>query len=119
MWTVISVSLIVIASMVGVTEILRTVWLWLMRPKEDPPKTMVVFLKDNIAISQLNSAMEQLTWDGLSSFNLIVGIDCGLSERCKKEVIKRVACCPQMVFGTASLLENVEKLLIRMIVKFV
>ena len=110
MWTVVSVCLIVITSMVGVTEILRSVWLRLMRPKEDPPKMMVVFLKDDIAVAQLNSAMEQLTWEGLGAFNLIVGIDCGLSEHSKKEVIKRVAGCPQMVFGTQSLLENIEKI---------
>mgnify|MGYP003297214811 CR=1 FL=1 len=108
MWTVISVCLIVIVSMVGVTEILRTIWLYLMRPKEDPPKIMVVFLKESIAIQQLNSAMEQLTWEGLRSFNLIAGIDCGLSDKTKKAVIKRMASCPQMVFGTAALLDNIK-----------
>lgn len=108
MWTVFLVCLIVITSMVGVTELLRSLWLYLMRPKEDPSRVMLVFLKEGIAVQQLRSAMEYITWEGQKSFCRIAAIDCGLSEDSRNAVIKIIARSPYMIFGTNALLEYVE-----------
>lgn len=69
---------------------------------------MLVFLKEGIAVQQLRSAMEYITWEGQKSFCCIAAIDCGLSENSRSAVIKIIARSPYMVFGTQALLEYID-----------
>lgn len=108
MWTVTAVCLVVITSVFGITELLRRFWLFLMRPKDDPPKGMLIFLKDDICFEQLHSATEYLAWEGKKQFFFISAIDCGLSEKNKKAVANLVNKSPDIIFGDKALIDCIN-----------
>lgn len=108
MWTVISVCFIVIISLVGVTELLRKFWLFLMRPKEDPPRVMVVFLKEGIAVQQLRFSAEYLSWENGKTFCAVAAVDTGLSEESRRDVEKIVNSRSDMIFGDAALIDCIN-----------
>lgn len=90
MWMVISVSFVVIAAILGVTEILRRFWLFLMRPKQTPPAIMVITLKKDIAVQQLRYALEFLSWEKSGDFSLVAVITSNLDEKEIYEIQKIV-----------------------------
>lgn len=88
MWTVISVSFVVITAILGITEILRRFWLFIMRPKGTPSAIMVIYLKEEIAIQQLRYALEFLNWEKQGDFSAVAVITAELSEETHKTVEK-------------------------------
>ena len=90
MWTVISVSLVVIFSVLGITEILRRFWLFLMRPKGTPSAVMVIYLREDIAVQQLRYALEFLSWEKQGDFSAVAVITAELSLKTSEE-IKKIA----------------------------
>ncbi|MBQ4154419.1 MAG: hypothetical protein IJE01_04365 [Clostridia bacterium] len=86
MWTVLSVSFIVVTSIYGITEILRELWLYFLRPKNSPPGFTVLLLKEDIFKEQLRFAMEHLSWERPKNFSGLIVIDTDLSEKSKKEL---------------------------------
>ncbi len=108
MWTVVIVSFIVIMMLVGITELMRKIWLYLMRPKGDTPRVMLIFLKDDIFAEQIQSAMEYIAWEGRRAFCSVAAIDCGLSEENKlaaKNLADRYA---NVIFGDADLKQCIQ-----------
>lgn len=108
MWTVITVALAIIAVLFGLTELLRRCWLYFMRPKDDPPGIMLIFLKEDIAVEQLRYAAEYLSWEGEKSFFAVAAIDTGLSEKTKSEVLKIVNSRYDMMFGEKDLVNFIK-----------
>ena len=88
MWTVISVSFVVITSVLGITEMLRRFWLFLMRPKENPSGIMVIRLRDDIAIQQVRYAFEFISWEKRGDFSAVAVITSGLSEKTTEDIMK-------------------------------
>jgi len=88
MWTVISVSFVVIAAILGITEILRRFWLFLMRPKNTPAAIMVLDLTEDVAVQQLRYALEFISWERRGDFSAIAVITEKLSEKTIEEVKK-------------------------------
>ena len=43
MWEATVIGLAVVVFVFGLTELLRLLWLYLLRPKGDPPRVLVVF----------------------------------------------------------------------------
>lgn len=103
MCVVILLSIGIIVLLVGVTELIRRFWLYLITPKDAPPKLLMVFLKDDIAIQQLRAAAEYISWEGPKIFYGIAAIDAGLSDETKAQVIKLVNSRSDMFFGDAEL----------------
>lgn len=109
MWIVISTVIITLMTIAGITGLLQQLWLFLMRPKGDPPRMLVVFLKNDICVQQLRAAMEQLRWDGNSEVGVIAAVDCGIDEA-SKEICERIANEQHnVIFGTAELLRCLEE----------
>ncbi len=103
MCVVILLSIGIIVLLVGVTELIRRFWLYLITPKDAPPKLLMVFLKDDIAMEQLRAAAEYISWEGPKIFYGIAAIDTGLSDETKKQVIKFINSRSDMFFGDAEL----------------
>lgn len=105
MWMVILLSVAVITMLVGITELIRRFWLYIITPKDAPPKLLMVFLKDEIAVQQLRAAAEYISWEGAKPFYGIAAVDAGLSEETKKQVLKVVNSRSDMLFGK----DDIEK----------
>lgn len=88
MWLVLSVSFVTFTAVLGITEILRRFWLFLMRPKGTPSAVMVVKLKEEFAVQQLRYALEFLSWERKGDFSYVAVIPSELSEKTYKEVEK-------------------------------
>ncbi len=97
MWMVISVCFLVLTSLIGITELLRQLWLFVLRPKEDPPRMLVVFLQSGIAVSQIRSAMEYLSWEREESISGIVAVTDRLAVSEKEEIRQVIKALPQVV----------------------
>lgn len=90
MWTVIAVSFVVLTSVLGITEMLRRFWLFLMRPKNAPMAVMVIHLKEDIAIQQLRYALEFISWEKKGDFSMLAVITSSLSAKTVNQVKKIV-----------------------------
>lgn len=88
MWTVISVCFITFTSILGITEMLRRFWLFLMKPKGSPLAVMVVYLKEDIAVQQLRYALELISWEKQGVFSALAAVTTNLSEKTYNEVEK-------------------------------
>lgn len=84
MWTVISVCFLIVTSIYGITELLRELWLWLIRPKESTPSFITVVLKDGIFAEQLMLYEEYLAWESNKRVSGIIAITTYLSEENRK-----------------------------------
>ncbi|MBQ3088038.1 MAG: hypothetical protein IJC36_00210 [Clostridia bacterium] len=80
MWMIISVCFVTVTAILGITEILRRFWLFIMRPKDSPSAIMVVYLKEDIAIQQLRYAIEFISWEKQGDFSLLAVVTNRLSE---------------------------------------
>lgn len=87
MWTVFVIAAVVAVAMIGVTELLRRVWLFLLRPKDDPQRLIVVFLKKDIALQQLRSALEYISWDGGGHFCGVVAVTSDIDGKEKTDIL--------------------------------
>lgn len=90
MWLVLSVCFVTVTAILGITEILRRVWLFMMRPKGTPPAVMVVNLKEDVAVQQLRYALEFLSWEKKGDFSSVAVITNGLSDKTYND-IKKIA----------------------------
>ena len=90
MWLVLSVCFVTFTAILGITEILRRFWLFLMCPKGTPPAIMVVKLKEEFAVQQLRYALEFLSWEKKGDFLSVAVITTELSEKTYNE-IKKIA----------------------------
>ena len=70
MWLVLSVCFVTVTAILGITEILRRFWLFIMRPKGTLPAIMVISLKEDVAVQQLRYALEFLSWEKKGDFSL-------------------------------------------------
>lgn len=98
MWLVLSVSFVIFTAILGITEILRRFWLFIMRPKGTPPAVMVVNLKEEFAVQQLRYALEFLSWERKGDFSSVAVIPTELSEKTYNEVKKIVDSRNDVVF---------------------
>lgn len=80
MWTVVSVCLVTVFTILGITELLREFWVWLLRPKGSPPAFFTITLYDDIFLEQIRFAEEYVSWEGKKNFGAIVLISCNLSD---------------------------------------
>ncbi len=108
LWTVLTACFIIFVSVVGITELLRLVWLHWMRPKEDPPRILVVFLKEGIALQQLRSAVEYVSWEGQCFFGKIALIDDALSGKEKNQIMRAIEDLPMVLVGQEALQREVS-----------
>ena len=90
MWLTLSVCFITFIGIIGITEILRRFWLFIMRPKGTPPLILVVDLKEEIAVQQLRYALEFLSWEKKGDFSSVALISSKLSQKTYKEIEKIV-----------------------------
>lgn len=86
MWLVLTVSFVTVTSILGITEILRRFWLFIMRPKGTPPAIMVVNLKEDIAVQQLRYALEFLSWERKGDFSSVAVNSTELSDKTYNEI---------------------------------
>ena len=88
MWLVLSVLLVTLTAILGITEILRRFLLYIMRPNNSPPFLLVVKLNEDIAVQQLRYALEFSSWEKKGDFSAVVAITTTLSEKTNKEIEK-------------------------------
>lgn len=108
LWTVITACFIVLVSVIGITELLRLLWLHLMRPKEDPPRVLVVFLREGIALQQLRSAVEYISWEGQRWFGKIALVADGLPPAERRQILRAAESLPMVLVGTEALLAELK-----------
>lgn len=90
MWMVISVCFVTFTAILGITEILRRFWLFLMKPKGSPLAVMVIYLKEDIAIQQLRYGLELISWEKQGVFSSLAVVTTNLTEKTYNE-IKKIA----------------------------
>lgn len=105
MWMVLAVCFVTVISIVGITELLRKFWLYIMRPKGDPKRVLLIFLKDEIGVQQLRSAIEYISWESTNSFSAVAAVDCGMDENTKKSVLKIAQSRDDVIFGNTEMYE--------------
>ena len=88
MWYVFLCTVLCVISLLGLTYIFENLWLVLLRPKSDPPHTEIIYLKKEVCIQQLRSAIENLRWEGNHRINSLILVDLGISKTEKKEILK-------------------------------
>ena len=88
MWLVISVCFITVTAILGITEIIRRFWLFIMCPKDSTPFVLVVKLKEGIAVQQLRYALEFLSWEKQGYFSSVAVITTELKPETEKEIRK-------------------------------
>ena len=88
MWLVISVLVVTLTAILGITEILRRFLLYIMRPDNSPPFLLVVKLSEDTAVQQLRYALEFSSWERKGEFSTIVAITTKLSYKTNKEIEK-------------------------------
>ena len=98
MWLVLSISFVTFTAILGITEILRRFWLFIMRPKGTPPAVMVVKLKEEFAVQQLRYALEYVSWERKGDFSSVALITTELSEKTCNEVKKIAESRNDLVF---------------------
>lgn len=86
MWTVISVLIITVTAIYGITEMFRELWIWLLKPKNSPPAFFTVVLENDCYKEQLRYAEEYISWEGHKQFSGIIVIDSFLSDENKISV---------------------------------
>ena len=89
MWIIISMVFVVITSILGITELLRMLWFYTVRPREDLPYLLKVFLKKDIFVQQIRAALEYTSWESTKNFR---GITLNTNELSEKElsVVKKM-----------------------------
>ena len=90
MWLVLSVCFVTVTAILGITEILRRFWLFIMRPKGTLPAIMVISLKEDVAVQQLRYALEFLSWERKGDFSSVAVLTTELSDKTYNE-IKKIA----------------------------
>lgn len=105
MFAVLAICLAVITCIFGITQAFRMFWLWITRPKGDLPRIMIVLLKNDICIQQLQNALEYLNWEGCRKICTIAAVDCGLNEANAKKVSEFASHHPRILFGEEELSE--------------
>lgn len=90
MWLVLSVCFVTVTAILGITEILRRFWLFIMRPKGTNPAIMVISLKEDVAVQQLRYALEFLSWERRGYFSSVAVNTTELSDKTYNE-IKKIA----------------------------
>ncbi len=98
MWMVLSVCLVTFTAILGITEILRRFWLCIMRPKGIPPLSLIVNLKEDVAVQQLRYALEFLSWERKGDFSSVALISNELSEKTYKEIEKIASSRNDIIF---------------------
>lgn len=88
MWLVLSVCFVTFTAILGITEILRRFWLYIMRPKDSPPFLLVVKLKEDIAVQQIWYALEFCSWEKKGDFSSVVVIANELSAESNEKIKK-------------------------------
>lgn len=88
MWLVLSVLFVTLTSILGITEILRRFWLFIMQPKNSPPFFLVVKLSEDVAVQQLRYALEFFSWEKKGDFSKVVVVTAELSDKTCKEIEK-------------------------------
>lgn len=102
MWEATVIGLAVVVFVFGLTELLRLLWLYLLRPKGDPPRVLVVFLKSGICLQQLRSAQEFADFEGGGCVGGILALDCGLTNAERQQVQQAADCSSCIVFGAGA-----------------
>ena len=77
-----------IPAILGMSEIIHSVKLWLLKPKNKGKRIMVLIPDTDDFESQILSLYEQLKWQGKRLADKIVVVDCFVNE---KEECKRIA----------------------------
>ena len=108
LWTVLTACFIILVSVIGITELLRLLWLYLMRPKEDPPRMLVVVLREGIALQQLRSAVEYISWEGHRWFGSIALVDDGISAEERRQILRAAESLPMVLVGTEALIQQLQ-----------
>ncbi|MBQ0110785.1 MAG: hypothetical protein KBS41_02530 [Oscillospiraceae bacterium] len=62
MWFYILIFLFFVLAVWGLTFIFEHLWLSLLRPKDDPPPTVIITLKPQICYQQLAYIKEKIRW---------------------------------------------------------
>ena len=88
MWLVLSVCFVTITAILGITELLRRFWLYIMRPKESPPFLLVIKLKEDIAVQQIWYALEFCSWEKKGDFSAVAVIANELSAETNEKIKK-------------------------------
>ncbi len=77
-----NVLIIIIAiffSVIGLSELLHRLWLYLLRPKS-APNFIVTLLDGEYAAEQVTATLEDMRWNGRKSACMLIGVDCGLPD---------------------------------------
>ena len=103
MLKVVLITILIFLSVIGLSEILHRLWLYLMRPAQ-LNNFLVTVLDDNYAAEQVHAILEDIRWNGKNNATLLIGIDNGLSKA------QRDACAAIEIFSDDFIVASSETL---------
>ncbi len=77
--------LLLFPSMLGIAELIHLAKVYIISPKVKPEKTVVVYLKGEQAVGQLQYILQEYAWQGERYAKKIIAVDCGIAEDLAEE----------------------------------
>lgn len=110
MWKIILFFCVLILSLMGLTELLHKIWMFMLKPKTKAEKYLVVLLKDKNAQQQLNYAQEHLRWTGEECAQGLIAVDCGLTKKVNISCNGDCRCCHNTkIYGYNEILDIIKR----------
>lgn len=73
---------IYLLAIVGLSELLHRLWIFLLTPsKAKNKKYLLTFIDDDTAMQQIRAGLEKIRWAGKKEFDGLICIDAGVSEK--------------------------------------
>ncbi len=79
MLKVLIIVISIFLSVIGLSEILHKLWLFLLRPTKNT-NFIVTILDENFAAEQITAILEDMRWNGKNSARALMGINLGIGN---------------------------------------
>lgn len=80
MWQLIAYIFIIILSILGFSFIIENLCINYLKPKNAPPYDIIIYLKKDMAISQITSAYYERVWVGSKKIKRIICVNDGIND---------------------------------------
>ena len=84
MFEILTISAVFFLIIIGVSELLHRIWMFMLRPKKTY-NFLITVLDNSCAAEQVAATLEDMRWNGKNSACLLIGVNCGLSEETAEE----------------------------------
>ena len=74
MYATVLIYIIILLAILGLSFLIESSWLLCLKPKNAPPRDVIIYLKNDIAHSQIRYIIEEQKWHGKYKINNIFAV---------------------------------------------